>query len=141
MSPGQPYWAVYDTSQGAFPPPLAGVRDRVNAGAAANAYVLLRPDGSQMFFSKVGTKWQADKVRDPHGLDTNFSYDAATGELLQVTEPAGRTLSVTWFTYTKARPGKTAYSKRLIQKVTGSDGQSVTYAYNLFTSPAPENGS
>lgn len=62
---------------------------------SGSVYTLHKGDGSEVDLALVGTVFRATALRDTSGLATTLTYNAAA-ELTRVTEPAGRTLDLTY---------------------------------------------
>jgi RHS repeat-associated protein len=114
----------------------AGVRDRFEelAAGATECYVRL-PDGGKIWFhANISTTISAGiyttvytftfkGVIDPYGQTTTITYPADGS--LTVTEPAGRTIKI----FYKTGP----VGDTVVDRVTGSDGRTVTYNYTTYT--------
>jgi len=109
----------------------AGVRERFQPLNLSNwlCYLVLPDGGKVEFLATQHSEWDggvyyywysyvAQAMIDPYGLRTTFTYNA--DGLQKVTEPAGRTLTLTY---------TTVGSSRVISNVTGSDGRTVNYYY------------
>ena len=111
-----------------------GLQDRLELQGNGNLMLHLKDGGRVLFTCLSGTGssalFQASWISDPYNYRTTFTYypSGATfaGNLQTITEPAGRWLQITY----KPFSGKT-----VIDTVTASSGQSVTYGYDNYISP------
>jgi RHS repeat-associated protein len=114
----------------------AGVRDRFEKVAAGGTECYVRlPDGGKIWFhANISTTVSAGVyttvytftlkgIIDPYGQTTNITYPADGS--LTVTEPAGRTIKI----FYKTGP----VGDTVVDRVTGSDGRTVTYNYTTYT--------
>ena len=114
-----------------------GVSDRLEPLSGSADYILHRHDGGTVYFQQQGTVYKAIYIRDPFNQQTNLDYyvsgDAAAtpnwdnsyvGKLKKITEPAGRYLSIKY---------SMQYGQPVVDTVTASNGQYVTYNYGLFS--------
>ena len=77
------------------------------------SYTFARRDKEFLDFTSTGALW---RIRDLNGYATTMSYDG-TGKLTTVTEPAGRTLAIT-------------YNGTRVSRVQDQTGRGVSYAYD-----------
>lgn len=114
----------------------AGVRDRFEKLAAGGTECYVRlPDGGKIWFhANISTTvsfgvyttvytFTLKGIIDPYGQTTNVTYPADGS--LTVTEPAGRTIKI----FYKTGP----VGDTVIDRVTGSDGRTVTFNYSTYT--------
>lgn len=78
-----------------------------------------------------GSAYRARYVDDPYGLRTTLAYDAQ-GKLIQVTEPGGRYLQITYGVLQVNVQGSVGNQLVVVDHVTASNGQSVFYGYMIF---------
>jgi len=118
-------------AEGAWEPVSPAVKHKLSTEGEGFELQLL--DGMRVRFAPsegaVGGAggFVATEIRDPQSNVWALSYDDA-GRLTQVSEPAGRTLSVTYETLVSPTSGE---EFGLIGQVVSSDGQEVTYHYTF----------
>jgi len=131
---GAAYQFAQDT-EGAWQPVSPAVKHKLRAEGEGFALQLL--DGMRVSFAlregaaEGGGSFAAREVRDPQSNVWGLSYDDA-GRLTQVSEPAGRTLSITYETLVSPTSGEEFI---VIVQVNASDGEAVVYQYTF-----PEGG-
>lgn len=98
-----------------------------------DSFILIRYDGSEVHFvcqqTPAGETFYASEVVDPEGNIWNLSYSA--GRLVQITEPAGRWLRITYSTIAAPSAAAGVEPYTVITQVSASDGQVVKYDYSF----------
>ena len=101
-------------------------------------FTLQRDNGWQYHFTKYSTGssayYQLNTFTDSQGNVYTLSYDT-NKQLARVTEPAGRSLQITYQTLT-AMNGTKKTSTTLIAQVQTSDGRNVSYGYTPLVDAA-----
>lgn len=135
---------VFSSSDPGYFRPLAGIGDRFQPLNASLLAYLVFPDGGKVEFKATQKQYQdpccpdggcgmctyyyysfvAQAIIDPYGLKTTLTYNIDTS-LQKITEPAGRTLTLTYG----------VVGQKVISTVTSSDGRAVNYYYIQSTFP------
>jgi|GEM_PF-2117632 len=127
---GTAYQFTHDTSgdAGAWVAVSPAVRHTLRA-EEAGGFVLQLLDGMRVYFALASESggFVATEVCDPQSNAWTLSYDES-GRLSQVTEPAGRTLSVNYAELASPDSGAVF---RVISEVVSSNGQHVAYHYTF----------
>lgn len=107
--------------------PVAAIRQRVVSQGAS--FSLLLAGGGEVHFNRKGAGreavWQLQAVLDDAG--NSWTFDWLGGRLVQVNEPAGRWLKISYATL----PARGAGPTMVISQVAASDGQVVAYTYDF----------
>ena len=98
--------------------------------SSGSRFVVLHPDGGEVRFTRSATPQGAlhtlTEITDAQGSAVTMTWEA--GRLVQVTEPAGRSLKIFYRSMTPENaPANAPYT--VIAKVVASNGQSVLYNY------------
>jgi RHS repeat-associated protein len=135
---------VFSSSDPGYFRPLAGIGDRFQPLNASLLAYLVFPDGGKVEFKATQKQYLdpccpdggcgmctyyyysfvAQAIIDPYGLKTTLTYNTDT-TLQKITEPAGRTLTLTYG----------VVGQKVISTVTSSDGRAVNYSYIQSTFP------
>jgi len=124
---GTAYQFIQDT-EGEWLPVSPAVKHKLSAEGEGFALQLL--DGMRVSFAPseaAAGRFVATELRDPQSNVWALSYDDA-GHLSQVSEPAGRTLSISYETLASPTSGEGFV---VIDQVVASDGQTVQYHYTF----------
>jgi RHS repeat-associated protein len=122
-------------------PPGESVHDYLGMSADGSEFWLYLADGGSIHFQgdpgtvqPGGHPWysyQADRVLDPHGFETDLTYNG-NGDLRQVTQEGGRWLLIDWSSYA-------GWAPETISRVTsGRTGTSATQ-YVDYTYSGPDS--
>jgi RHS repeat-associated protein len=112
--------------------PAPGVRDRVVS--SGDSFTVQRHDAGEIRFTrqttKTGNAFQVDGIADPEGNAWEFSWQS--GCLVQVSEPAGRWLKITYGSLVQPKAAAGSMPFKVITSVAASDGQVVNYTYEFL---------
>lgn len=129
----EPEGAVHrflETASGRWQPEAAISEEIVSEGAA---FHLLKSGGREVHFARKTsgkkTVYQLQAVLDDTG--NRWTFEWQKGRLVQVNEPAGRWLKISYAMLSAPAATRGTNSTTVISQVTASDGQVVAYAYDF----------
>ncbi len=112
---------------------VPGVQDRLEVPGGSAMLCLHRSDGGLVYFDT--SLLRAVRIVDPYGAATMLGYDGAN-RLTTITEPGGRSLTLNYITpmpqevvYDDGEGHTQTMQWLLLDNVTASTGQKVTYSY------------
>lgn len=102
-----------------------GLSDRIEVDTSTTLKLHLGDGGVVHFTAIASGVYRADQMIDPYGATTILAY--ATNRVENITEPGGRSLHLSYSTFTSG-----GSSWVVLSSVTASNGQSVSYHYKTF---------
>jgi len=108
--------------------PAPSVKDRVVSNG--DIFTVRRFDAGEVRFVRVQGVFTLDKIVDESGNVWTFSWEQ--GRLAQINEPAGRWIRISYGIFTSPSAPKKAASSTVITQVSASNGQTVSYGYEVF---------